>query len=109
MVDTPGHVDFGVEVSKSLDSVEGAVILFDSARGVQAQTLSVFDKAQQIGTKRDRIANFRRGHKDDGPDDGEGIRQEGMGYTNTACFNKDGHAHHTATRGGVGSLGSYGV
>ena len=31
MVDTPGHADFGMEVSKSLDNMEGAVMLFDSA------------------------------------------------------------------------------
>ncbi|KAL7537036.1 hypothetical protein ACHAXR_007546, partial [Thalassiosira sp. AJA248-18] len=52
MVDTPGHADFGMEVSKSLDSVEGAVLLFDAAQGVQAQTLSVYDKAKMIGRQR---------------------------------------------------------
>lgn len=41
-----------MEVSKSLDSVEGAVLLFDSAQGVQAQTLSVYDKAKMIGKMR---------------------------------------------------------
>lgn len=41
-----------MEVSKSLDSVEGAVLLFDAAQGVQAQTLSVYDKAQTIGRQR---------------------------------------------------------
>ena len=49
MVDTPGHADFGMEVSKSLDSIEGAVLLFDSVQGVQAQTLSVYDKARALG------------------------------------------------------------
>eukprot|EP00986_Skeletonema_menzelii_P012421 scaffold6846_cov164-Skeletonema_menzelii.AAC.2 len=49
MVDTPGHADFGVEVSKSLSSIEGAVLLFDSVQGVQAQTLSVYDKARALG------------------------------------------------------------
>ena len=57
MVDTPGHADFGMEVSKSLDSVEGAVLLFDAAQGVQAQTLSVYDKARGIGKQRSRINN----------------------------------------------------
>ena len=33
-VDTPGHADFGMYVSKSLDSMEGAVLLFDSVQGV---------------------------------------------------------------------------
>jgi GTP-binding protein LepA len=59
MVDTPGHVDFGMEVSKSLDSVEGAILLFDIARGIQAQTLSVYDKACRIGKQRDLITNVR--------------------------------------------------
>jgi translation elongation factor EF-4 len=59
MVDTPGHADFGMEVSKSLDSVEGAVLLFDAAQGVQAQTLSVYDKAKGIGKQRSRISNKR--------------------------------------------------
>jgi len=49
MVDTPGHADFGVEVNKSLASIEGAVLLFDSVQGVQAQTLSVYDKARALG------------------------------------------------------------
>jgi len=61
MVETPGHVDFGMEVSKSLDRVEGAILLFDSAHGVQAQTLSMYDKARRIGRMRDTIADIDGG------------------------------------------------
>jgi len=71
MVDTPGHADFGMEVSKSLDSVEGAVLLFDSAQGVQAQTLSVYDKAKMIGGQREKFREGRRLNNDGRAHDGE--------------------------------------
>jgi GTP-binding protein LepA len=51
LIDTPGHIDFSYEVSRSLKAVEGSILLVDATQGVQAQTLTTLNMARESGLR----------------------------------------------------------
>lgn len=57
LIDTPGHVDFSYEVSRTLAACEGAVLLVDATQGIQAQTVAHYQVAKKLGLKMIPVLN----------------------------------------------------
>lgn len=57
LIDTPGHVDFSYEVSRTLAACEGAVLLVDATQGIQAQTVAHYMTAKKEGLKMIPVLN----------------------------------------------------
>ena len=103
LIDTPGHVDFSYEVSRSLAACEGALLLVDASQGVEAQTLANAQLADTQGLKVIPVIN-----KVDLPsaDVNRVSRQieEVLGYSCRGCLARKWEKR-IGSRGNIGSRG----